>query len=918
VIYLLPFIVAGLTTGSIFALAAVGLVLTYKTSGIFNFGHGAMASAAAFLFYFLRDQHGIPWPAAAAVCVLAGGPMTGVLLEWITRRLAGATLAVNVLATVGLLLTLQGGLELLFPPGPNREVAQFLPRRAVEIGGTPVGIYQLIIFAVGVVAVAVLTLYLRHSRTGLAMRAVVDNRELLDVMGTSPARVRRLAWIIGSTMAAASGVLLAPLLPLDATTMTLLVVTAFGAAAIGAFRNLPFTYLGGLAIGVGQALLQKYFVSSTGITAGLSSSLPFLILFILLLVAPRLRQPGAGGVLQRVEAVGWRPPWTVQLGGSAVLLVVLVTVPQFAGLHLGDWTRFLAYVVLFLSLGLLVRMSGQVSLAHVSFMAIGVVAFSHLAVDHHWPWFAALLLAALVAAPVGAVLAVPAIRFPGLYLALATLGFGILLQQMFYGQGYMFGVLGLGVQVPRPHLSWLSLDSDRGYYYLVLLITVAVTAFAVLLTGSRLGRLLKAMSDSPIGLAASGASVNVCRVLVFCLSASLAAVAGVLDGGSLGIVGGDGYQPLLSLQLFALIMLTVGDAPWYAVLAAAGQVLVPSYISTGPTVGYALTAVFGASAIFHSVTPERWHGLPAAARRLVDRLGPAGKPTEHGPPRHKHERLTATQIVKPAPKGTGLAVERLSVRFGGLLAADQISLHAAPGKVTGLIGPNGAGKTTVFNACCGLVAPHSGKIQLNGRSLGSLSPAARARRGLGRTFQQTELFDSMTVRQNAALGCEAAFAGWNPAGHLFSGRRERAVVRQRSDDAIDLCGLSDIADAQVGGLPTGQRRLVELARCIAGRYDVLLLDEPSSGLDRAETQRFAAILKRIAAERQVGILLIEHDMELVNSLCDYVYVIDFGRPLFDGTVPQVAASSLVRDAYLGGGSAAAPQPAEAETEESPA
>ena len=660
---MLPFIVAGLTTGSIYALAAVGLVLTYKTSGIFNFAYGSLASASAFLFYFLHVQRGLPWPVAAAICVVVAGPILGWALEAVARRLTGVRLPVKVLATVGVLLAIEGGIELLYPPGPDREVPQFLPAHIVDVFGTPVEVYRFVIFGLCLAAVLVLTVYIRYTRMGLAMRAIVDNAELLDVMGTSPVRTRRFAWVIGSALAAASGVLLAPLLPLDATTMTFLVVTAFGAAAVGAFTNLPLAYIGGLGIGIGQALLQKYFVASTGLTAGLSASLPFLVLFVFLVLAPRLRKPQATSQLQRIRQGSWRLPTRVRLGGALCLLAFLIAVPHFAGIHIGDWTRFLAYAILFLSLGLLVRMSGQVSLAQVSFMAIGVVAFSHMAVEHHWPWLLALLFAAVVAAPIGAILAIPAIRFPGLYLALATLGFGLVLQNMFYTEGYMFGNFDSGLTIPRPHLSWLTLDSDNGYYYLVLAITVAVAAVVVALNRGRLGRLLRALADSPAGVGSCGASINISRVLVFCLSASLAAVAGVLDGGTLGIVGGDGYQPIVSLQLFALILLTAGDVPWYALLAAFGQILAPAYISASPTVGYALTLAFGLSAILYCVTPESSRQLPPAIRRLIDRLGPRVRPAT--------PTQRATEALVPESHRDGeLKVNRVTVRFGGLVAAN--------------------------------------------------------------------------------------------------------------------------------------------------------------------------------------------------------------------------------------------------------
>jgi len=201
---------------------------------------------------------------------------------------------------------------------------------------------------------------------------------------------------------------------------------------------------------------------------------------------------------------------------------------------------------------------------------------------------------------------------------------------------------------------------------------------------------------------------------------------------------------------------------------------------------------------------------------------------------------------------------------------------------------------------------------LDQRSLGRLGPPARARRGLGRTFQQLELFDSLTARENVALGCESGYAGWNPVDHLISRRGQRSEVGHRTAQAIELCGITGFADQPAAALSTGQRRLVELARCIAGRFHVLLLDEPSSGLDRVETQRFGEILTRVVAERRVGILLIEHDMALVNRICDFIYVIDFGKPIFQGTAREVGASPVVRAAYLGDEDSAAMREIEAD------
>jgi ABC-type branched-subunit amino acid transport system ATPase component len=248
---------------------------------------------------------------------------------------------------------------------------------------------------------------------------------------------------------------------------------------------------------------------------------------------------------------------------------------------------------------------------------------------------------------------------------------------------------------------------------------------------------------------------------------------------------------------------------------------------------------------------------------------------------------------------SGLRVDNLTVRFGGLVAVDNMSLRAPVGHLTGLIGPNGAGKTTTFNAITGLNHPSSGKVRLFDHDVTRQSPQARAQHGLGRTFQRMELFDSLTVRENVALGKEAGLAGSNPLRHLRGSRSDARRVAEAVTHALDMVGIAELRDRRPADLSTGQRRLVELARVIAGDFKILLLDEPSSGLDKRETERFGEILRVLVEEQGVGILCVEHDMALVMSVCDYVYVLDFGKPIFEGTTAEIAASPIVRAAYLG-------------------
>jgi ABC-type branched-subunit amino acid transport system ATPase component len=246
----------------------------------------------------------------------------------------------------------------------------------------------------------------------------------------------------------------------------------------------------------------------------------------------------------------------------------------------------------------------------------------------------------------------------------------------------------------------------------------------------------------------------------------------------------------------------------------------------------------------------------------------------------------------------GLRLEEIVVRYGGRVAVEGLSLTAPAGRVTGLIGPNGAGKTTTFNACSGLVRPASGRIEFDGRDITRLSTPARARRGLGRTFQHMQLYTSMTVAENVALGREATLIGANPLRQLLTSRSERTEIDQITDEALELCGLGE-RSAPVNTLSTGRRRLVELARAYAGGYSLLLLDEPSSGLDETETRRFGEILRAMVERRGLGILLIEHDMSLVMRVCDHISVLDFGKLIFEGSPEETSTSAVVSSAYLG-------------------
>ncbi|MGQ0845748.1 MAG: ABC transporter ATP-binding protein [Sporichthyaceae bacterium] len=247
----------------------------------------------------------------------------------------------------------------------------------------------------------------------------------------------------------------------------------------------------------------------------------------------------------------------------------------------------------------------------------------------------------------------------------------------------------------------------------------------------------------------------------------------------------------------------------------------------------------------------------------------------------------------------GLQIDGLVVKFGGHTAVDHLHLAAPIGSVTGLIGPNGAGKTTTFNACSGAITPTDGTVSFEGKDLTKAPESRRAHLGIGRTFQRIELFDSLTVAENVALGREARLAGVSPITQLIPRRGERRLVAEAAAHAMEQCGITRFAADRAGRLSTGQRRLVELARALAGDFRLLLLDEPSSGLDATESEAFTDLLRAVVAANGIGILIVEHDMTVISGLCDYAYVLDFGQLLFEGVPTEVLSSELVRKAYLG-------------------
>ena len=641
----LPFIVIGLATGSVYAIAAMGLTVTYTTSGVFNFAHGAVGMIATFVFYSLRVDAGLPTAPALAVAVLGVGPAVGIVIDRVLlRRLEGATAATYVVVSLGLLVALQGVAIWVYGPA-TRTMAPIFPHSTFRLPGVNVGWDQVILVAIAAVTGLGLAVFFRFSRLGIQTRAVVDDPGLTELEGLDSKRITTFSWMLGCAFAALAGVLLAPLLGVDAVLLTLLAIQVFGAAVIGRLTSLPLTYGGAMVIGLGQALATK-FVTGHQSLAGLPTSLPFIILFAVLVFSPRgffqevVRAKGAGSRTGR-RAIGRRFPWPVLLGLVAVALAVPA---RLNGSQLLTATSTLGFVLVFASLSLLIGLSRQVSLCHAVFVVFGATTLAHLR-TMGVPYLPALLLAALIMVPVGAVVAIPAIRLSGLFLALATFGFGILAQNLLFLTKFAFGA-GSVVRIPRSTVLGIDLAGDKSFYYFVLALVILGVVAVEAVRVTRLGRVLRALADSPTATESLGINPTAARVIVFCIGAFLAAVAGGLLGTLTQVVNTSTFDFFQSL-VWVTVLVTTGAA------TLGGSVLASLLLVTAPTVFTSATFVqlqpvfFGVAAMLLAQSPNGLVGLVPRP----DFTALADRSAWRTPSRRLAERSLPSELATPARVG---------------------------------------------------------------------------------------------------------------------------------------------------------------------------------------------------------------------------------------------------------------------------
>lgn len=542
---LIAFTILGLVSGAAFAIAASGLVVTYATSNVFNVAHGAVGMIMAFLYWELAVNRGLPTLVALVLVVGVAAPLFGYALDrLVMHRLTHAPVAVTLVVTVGALVFLMGAAEALWPPA-GRRVDPFFGSAGLQLGPVFVTVHQMLTFGIAVAVAGGLYLLLSRTRTGIAMRAVVDDRELVALHGARPRLLSGLSWALGSALAALAGILLVTEVGMDYLTLTLLVINAYAAAMVGKLKSLPRTFVGALILGqvTSHSLLLLNRIPWDINLSGLRAAMPSLFLFAVLLLLPqdRLRV----GTITGTSLVRLPSRRRALVWGAGLIVAVWLITGLLSTSDISRLGQALSLSLIMLSLVLLTGYGGEVSLGQMAFVGVGVLVMAQL--------FGAVtplsvLAAGLGAAAVGALVALPALRLRGLYLALGTLAFADILDKLVFESRVIGFSLGGASLIERPGL----VESERAFTMLITLSFVVLGMVVLELRRGRFGRLLLAVRDSEAACGTLGLSIARTRVTVFAISAGLAGVGGALFGGMQVSVGPPDFMMFQGLLLLLL------------------------------------------------------------------------------------------------------------------------------------------------------------------------------------------------------------------------------------------------------------------------------------------------------------------------------------------------------------------------------
>ena len=905
-----PVLLLGLIIGLTYGLLAVGLVLIYRTNRIINFAHGQVgAFGAAFFGIEVVKWHLPYWVAFLPALAVSAG--VGALTEAaVVRRLRKAPAIMSVVATLGV-----GQFLVLFSYAINRTAGAGsiypepvgLPRfRVGALLITPSYSGMLILSPLVVIGVGV---FLKFSRYGMGIRASAANPEAARMSGIFSSRMSSLAWGLAGSLAAFSAILTQPTQNFttgDSFGPSLLLVALTG-AVLARMQSLPRAMVAGALIGIVEQLLLHNYRQT-----GLVQVALFVIILVALLVQKqrvgRSEEKGSWAAVQgarplpqairslpSVRAIG--PLIGLLFLASFVLLPLVITNSTSAQL-----TGTFGFIIIGLSVGIVTGLGGQLSLGQFAIGSVGAVASFEIS-RRTGNFFESFLYAGLAAAVVSVLIGLPALRIKGLLLTVTTLSFALVIPSYLLQQDWALGASGK--DPGRPILNGSALESGRSYYY----VGLATLLFALLLArnvrSGGLGRRLVAVRDNEDAARAFTIPASVVKLQGFALAGFIAGIGGAMYGHSLSLIGATAFPTKASIDVVVIaviggIGLLYGPFLGAVVVQGATYVHLDNAGLAATAFGQLLIIMYLPGGLGSLVTPARDRVASALARRAgvdVDAVYAA----ERGFSASSSGATPALTVPRRRTSASGVLLEARGLRksFGGVQAVRGVSFDVRPGETLGLIGPNGAGKTTTFELLAGFTKVDEGSVVYGGSDITTLGPEARGQRGLIRSFQDAGLFPTLTVLECVQLSLERVDPTRLVPSLLGLRGAERRKLRQ-AEALVAWMGLERYRSSQIQELSTGTRRITEIACLVALQPQLLLLDEPSSGIAQKETEALGALLVRLKAELGLTLIIIEHDIPLIMGLSDRIICMADGEIIAQGTPDVVRHDPAVVEAYLGG------------------